>query len=626
MAKIDSKVYDQNVLKEGPQFQIDKFYEPQDEQMKRRIRIIMDLAEPEKGGRILDVGCGVGTFAFHCARHNLFSVGMDYSLESVKTAIALCDRFRVSDKAKFIVGSGAGFPFKDCCFDKIIAADFIEHITQEEKGCFLKEAFRVLKPGGKIIVFTPNGSREKIGELYWRLRNVLLNDKIPHTDLHFGLTTKREFEALLKNHRLTFNLHYRDVVRPYLAFIPLVRSLLALNLIWVIQKEIPDYFPDFADSCYYFRAAGVRARKVIRSFYLALRHAALLPFLIFRKFVVFKPEDIKKILVGRYDRIGDMVLSTPFFEGLKKRFPTAQVTVIASPANKEIIERNPYIDAIEVYHGARWFRERFANEAIDLGIDLFLTYQLKQPWLLFFTKAGHRVGFENAGRELFFNLHGPSLNNTVSMREHISELAASLGMDIKNIRPQIYLSDEETAWGKERLLAEGFSEDGLKIVLHPGGHYPSQRWGVENFAELAKKIAQRFSVKVILLGAKSEEGLLQKITSGLESAQFTVFSDLSLRQTMALLSQCSLLVCNNSGPLHIAAAFNRPTVSLVGPTDPVLWMPDGKNDVVIRKGLLCSPCSRAECRTHTCMKLISGDEVFAAIVNLVQKVYGRTAQ
>lgn len=237
MTKITSKDYDQNVLKEGLQFQIDKFYEPKDAQMGKRVSVIMDMIELNKGGKVLDVGCGAGTFAFHCARHNLFSIGMDYSLESVKMAIALCDRFGVSDKAKFIVGNSVSFPFKACYFDQIIAADFIEHITQEEKNRFLKEAHRALKPGGKIIVFTPNRSREKIGELYWKLRNVLFNDKVPHTDLHFGLTTKREFEALLKNYGLSFNLRYRDVARPYLASIPLLRSFLALNLLWVIQKD-----------------------------------------------------------------------------------------------------------------------------------------------------------------------------------------------------------------------------------------------------------------------------------------------------------------------------------------------------------------------------------------------------
>src|SRR3989338_6054639 len=237
MVKITADNYDQNVLKEGPQFQVDKFYEPKDAYAQRRIRIVMEMIGLKTRKKVLDVGCGVGTFAFHCARRNLFSVGMDYSVESVKMAAALCDGFGVGGRAKFIVGNGARFPFKESCFDTKIAADFIEHITYEEKMGFLDEVCRVLKPAGEIIVFTPNGIRERIGEMYWKLRNVLFKDTIPHTDLHFGLTTKRKFEALLKDLNLAFSLRYRDVMRPYLAWLPLMRSFLALNLVWVIQKR-----------------------------------------------------------------------------------------------------------------------------------------------------------------------------------------------------------------------------------------------------------------------------------------------------------------------------------------------------------------------------------------------------
>lgn len=229
--------YDWNILKEGLQFQIDKFYAPKDRQMERRIRMVMDAARPQKGEMVLDAGCGPGTFAFHCAGGGLFSIGIDYSLESLKAAKTLCDRFGVSDKVRFLAANSASLPFKDGCFDKIIAADFIEHITQEEKKLFLRESFRLLRPKGRIIVFTPNGIRERIGEWYWKARHIIFNDKIPRADLHFGLTTGREFEALLRRQGFDFRRYYKDVSRPYLAYIPWLRNLLALNLLWVIRKR-----------------------------------------------------------------------------------------------------------------------------------------------------------------------------------------------------------------------------------------------------------------------------------------------------------------------------------------------------------------------------------------------------
>lgn len=236
MTKVTSKNYDQNVLKEGPQFQIDKFYELKDAQMKKRVNIITDMIKLTQRQTILDLGCGVGTFAFHCARGGLLSIGIDYSSESIKIAKALCGRFGVSAKAKFAVANSASLPFKGGCFDKIIAVDFIEHLRPDEKLSFLSESLRLLKGQGEMIVFTPNGIREKIGEWYWRLRNALFKDNIPHTELHFGLTTKNEFEALLKENGFTFSFRYEDVVRPYLARLPVIKSFLALNLLWVIKK------------------------------------------------------------------------------------------------------------------------------------------------------------------------------------------------------------------------------------------------------------------------------------------------------------------------------------------------------------------------------------------------------
>jgi ADP-heptose:LPS heptosyltransferase len=88
---------------------------------------------------------------------------------------------------------------------------------------------------------------------------------------------------------------------------------------------------------------------------------------------------------------------------------------------------------------------------------------------------------------------------------------------------------------------------------------------------------------------------------------------LSLDRLTALISLLGLLVCNNSGPLHIACAVKTPTVSTMGPTEPELWWPAGEENVVIRRELPCSPCGKAVCASHDCMNLISVDEMLNAV-------------
>ena len=237
--EINSKDYDDRVVSQGIQFQIENYYEPIEIQSKRRIETVLNALNPQAGEKILDVGCGVGTFAFHSAKAGAFTVGIDYSAESIKIAEILAERYGMSDRMKFTTGNAISLPFENSSFDKIVSADFIEHITLEEKYPLCAEICRVLKPGGLIVIFTPNGIREKIGDIYWHIRHLLFNDKIPTTDLHFGLTHKYEFEKILNKNILNFKLTYTDTTRPYLAKLPLFKTFLGLNLLWIIKKEMP---------------------------------------------------------------------------------------------------------------------------------------------------------------------------------------------------------------------------------------------------------------------------------------------------------------------------------------------------------------------------------------------------
>lgn len=234
--EIDSKVYDGHILQQGLQFQIDNYYVPKEVNMKRRIELVLEAVNAKDSEKILDIGCGVGTFAFHTAQKGATSFGIDYSWESIKMAVKLVRKFNVAEKNHFLVGNTFILPFKDSFFDKVIAADFIEHITFEEKDKFLSEIYRVLKPKGLEIIFTPNGIREKIGEVYWKCRHLVFRDKIPTTDLHFGLTNKLQFEPLIRKYKFNFRLLYKDITRPYLAKIPLIRNFLSLNLLWILKK------------------------------------------------------------------------------------------------------------------------------------------------------------------------------------------------------------------------------------------------------------------------------------------------------------------------------------------------------------------------------------------------------
>jgi len=236
MNQVTSKTYDSHILSQGLQFQIDNYYQPKDAILKRRISIIIDAIDPQPGETILDIGCGVGTFAFHCAQKKAITYGLDYSPASLSAAKSLCAKFEQKD-ARFVLGCAKALPFKTGYFDKVVAADFIEHITWEDKVELFKEIYRVIKKNGLLVIFTPNNLREKIGDAYWRLKKILFKQTVPSTELHFGLINRFELEPLLESSGFKQTLKFEDVNRPYLAKLPFLNNLLALELLWKAIKK-----------------------------------------------------------------------------------------------------------------------------------------------------------------------------------------------------------------------------------------------------------------------------------------------------------------------------------------------------------------------------------------------------
>jgi len=351
---------------------------------------------------------------------------------------------------------------------------------------------------------------------------------------------------------------------------------------------------------------------LLKELYLWARKTLLCPFALFRKNKTPSKSEVRKILFLRYDRIGDMVLSTAPLKALRRVYPHARITVLASERNYEILDHNPHVDEILIYKGVPWFIREIRPHGYDLVIDPFLTYELRQAFMTCLAGGKYRIGFEEAGREIFFNIRGPVASPPKQMVDHLLDLTERLGGTKKGYEPEVFLSDTEIQWATETLAEKGISANELTIAIHPGAYYPSQRWPAERFGELAGRILDQCEANVILLGSRDEQTLLDEVEE-IAGEGVHAFSRLRLRELMALISKCDLFICNNSGPLHIASALKVSTISMLGPTVTPLWLPSGENNVVINKALSCSPCNRAHCKEHECMESITVDEVFEAV-------------
>ncbi len=321
-----------------------------------------------------------------------------------------------------------------------------------------------------------------------------------------------------------------------------------------------------------------------------------------------------------------MVVTTPIFRALKESWPGAEITVLTNPVNKNIVINNPFIDCILVYdrenkhhsfNSKLTFFRRIRERGFDLVIDPCLDHVLTTSFMTRFVGNRFRLGFEFAGRGIFYNIrYYPNLFPVSTEKKHMidysMDLLSRIGIDAQKREPEIFLSTDEKKNASTILIKNGVNPENRVIGIHPGGHYESQRWPIKEFAALSDSLISNYGMNVVLFAGREEKPLVSAFKDCAVKTP-VILENLSLREFMSTLSHCSLLLCNNSGPLHIATALNIPTVSTMGPTIPYHWWPRGNNHIVLREDLDCSPCKKGVCVTHNCMKLITINNFIAAV-------------
>ena len=371
-----------------------------------------------------------------------------------------------------------------------------------------------------------------------------------------------------------------------------------------------------------------RYRK-IEYLYLKLRTVILRSLLSLTK--AYTEDDLsgispKQILVIKLDRIGDIVMTTPIFRALKEKWRDARISVLVNPVNESVIINNPFIDNILVYERGGHhkclikriaFLKSIREKMFDIVIDPYLDYELSTAIITRFVGSKYRLGFEYAGKEILYNVICPSkvfpsFTETKHLIDYYVNLIKCLGVEVKAEQPEIFLTPDEKGKARSLLEDKGINRERSIIGIHPGGHYETQRWPIERFAAVSDNLITNYSAEVILFVGPGESHLISEFRDHAVNTP-AILDKLNQREFMSVLSCCNLFLCNNSGPLHIATALNIPTVSTMGPTIPFHWWPRGKNHVVLKKEIDCSPCKKGICATRECMLLITVNDFMDAV-------------
>jgi ADP-heptose:LPS heptosyltransferase len=288
--------------------------------------------------------------------------------------------------------------------------------------------------------------------------------------------------------------------------------------------------------------------------------------------------DPERILVIRWDRIGDMVLTTPLLAALRRRFPSARLDVLASPANAPLLRDHPDVDRVVIWTGrprslrgaaGRRALAGLRREGYGLVVDPVMDWPLDSARLAA-RLAPLRIGFGGGGREVFYSLPGPEPDTGVHFLANNERLLAALGIAAAPFPPRLALPSRDPPAALRTL------------GLQPGGYYPSQRWPFVRWVELVTGLLREGGIgsAVLLLAPDDEPSLARAWAEGCPGQPVVRPAD--AWDLAVAIRGLDVLLCNNSGPLHLAGALGVPTLSTLGPTDPVRWWPVGPRQVVVR--------------------------------------------
>jgi len=302
-----------------------------------------------------------------------------------------------------------------------------------------------------------------------------------------------------------------------------------------------------------------------------------------------------KILVSRIDRIGDVVLTTPVFEVLKNNYPEAKLSVIVSPQTREIVEGNPFVDEVIVYdkqgsekgwRGTWRFARQLARKRFDASIHFHATNRVY--WLSFLAGIPVRIGHRRKLWQLLtHSLEERKREGEKHESEYNLELLKVLGVSWKEVPHLVFPLKE-----KDHLsLINKFHQIKGKpyVVLSPSASCVSKRWPPERFRAVGELLQQDRGLRVVIIGSGADHSISRQVMMGIRAEAYDLTGRLSLGELAWLLKGSEILISNDSGPVHIAAALEVPVISLFGRSDPGLsptrWRPLGERSVFIHKSI-----------------------------------------
>ena len=353
-----------------------------------------------------------------------------------------------------------------------------------------------------------------------------------------------------------------------------------------------------------------------------------------------RPGIPKSFLVVEPWGIGDVVLCTSLLRGLRSSFPGARITLLAKPHARELLAKSDLVDEIIVFDFPwtafsgklapgkyvpkqfqaliRQLRERDFDVSVDARRDI------RSNVITYFSGARRRIGYDFGGGAHLLTDVLPSGTQNAHKVADWQALLEPLGVsDRSRFQPALTVTEGEKANARRRLRIAGLSTEKVIIGVHPGASHAVRRWQPERFAAVIDGLCSHPDVQVVIFEERDGDSAEIRTNGAvLPIPHRAPRIQSNLRGFMSLVTQTNLLLCSDSGPMHIANALGVPVTALFGPQRREWYGPRGKLDQVVQiDDMPCRPCFDA-CifATPRCMERITPDAVLEAVTKQLELV------
>jgi heptosyltransferase-2 len=326
-------------------------------------------------------------------------------------------------------------------------------------------------------------------------------------------------------------------------------------------------------------------------------------------------------------------MSLPALDALRARFPAAEIVLVAKPWVSDLYLHHRAVSRLMVYdregqhEGARGFR-KLVGELRAEGFDAAILFQnaFHAAWMAWRARIPVRIGYARHGRSRLLTeaIEAPPAAVYGHQAYYYLHLLFRAGL-IDKPEPlgeiRLELEKSEMVWAAKRQEAMGLRDSRFLVGLCPGASFgAAKRWLPDRYADLADRLTGALHADVLIFGSRAERPTAESIAQKMKHTPTIIAGETTLRELMAMMAQCRLVVSNDSGPMHLAAAMGLPLVAIFGSTNERATGPLCPRTRVVKHLVVCAPCGLRECPIDfRCMTGVSVDNVFRAALELVKE-------